>query len=104
MNNYIFNIHLDDEVIAESIIAASRFTAEQIAIGMYPEAKYERWMKVLSNTPLGLELFMRVSTNYKQLQTIYYQRKNHRLKEDWGAFIKFIEELPYFKQLILGES
>ena len=37
-------------------------------------------------------------------KTIYYQRKNHRLKEDWGAFIKFIEELPYFKTLILGED
>lgn len=46
MNNYIFNIHLDDEVIAESIIAASRFTAEQIAIGMYPEAKYVEFVEV----------------------------------------------------------
>lgn len=67
------------------------------------DALYYAWMEVLSNTPLGLELFMRVSTNYKQLQTIYYQRRNHRLKEDWGAYIKFIEELPYFKELILGE-
>lgn len=46
MNNYIFNIHLDDEVIVESIIAASRFTAEQIAIGMYPEAKYVEFVEV----------------------------------------------------------
>lgn len=67
------------------------------------DALYYAWMEVLSNTPLGLELFMRISTNYKQLQTMYYQRRNHRLKEDWGAYIKFIEELPYFKELILGE-
>ena len=81
------------------------YPSEDWLVNMHMEnAKYEKWMKVLSNTPLGLELFMRVSTNYKQLQTIYYQRKNHRLKEEWGAFIKFIEELPYFKQLILGES
>ena len=46
MNNYIFNIHLDDEVIAESIIAASIFTAEQIAIVMYPEAKYVEFVEV----------------------------------------------------------
>lgn len=64
---------------------------------------YDAWMKVLSNTPLGLELFMRVSTNYKQLQTIYYQRKNHKLKE-WHTFCRMIEGLPYFKQLILGEE
>lgn len=68
------------------------------------EEMYKAWMKVLSNTPLGLELFMRVSTNYKQLQTIYYQRRHHKLKEDWGVFIKMIEELPYFNQLILGKD
>lgn len=77
---------------------------EKITCNTKQEALYYAWMKVLSNTPLGLELFMRISTNYKQLQTIYYQRKNHKLKEDWGAFIKFIEELPYFKELILGED
>ena len=61
---------------------------------------YENFMKMISNCPMGLELFERVSTNYKQLQTIYNQRKNHRLKEDWGAFCKMIEELPYFEELI----
>ena len=67
------------------------------------EALYTCWMIILSNCPLGLELFMRVSTNYKQLQTIYWQRKNHKLKEDWGPFCKMIEELPYFNELILGK-
>lgn len=64
---------------------------------------YENFMNMISNCPMGLELFMRVSTNYKQLQTIYFQRKNHKLQEDWGAFCKMIEDLPYFKELILGE-
>ena len=63
---------------------------------------YENFMKMISNCPMGLELFERVSTNYKQLQTIYYQRKDHKLKEDWGAFCKMIEELPYFEELIKG--
>ncbi len=39
--------------------------------------------------------FMRVSTNYLQLKTIYKQRKNHKLKEDWGAICSMIEGLPY---------
>ena len=64
---------------------------------------YEAFMKVISNCPMGTELFVRISTNYKQLQTIYFQRKNHKLKEDWGNFCRFIEGLPYFKELILGE-
>lgn len=62
---------------------------------------YEMFMIVLSNCPFGVELFMRCSTNYEQLATIYRQRRHHRLKEDWGAFCKFIEELPYSKELIL---
>lgn len=75
----------------------------KVIINGYEACLYTAWMFVLSNCPLGLELFMRVSTNYKQLQTMYYQRKNHKLKEDWGNFIDFVEGLPYFKELILGE-
>lgn len=68
------------------------------------EALYYAYMLCISNCPMGIQLFMRVSTNYKQLQTIYHQRKHHKLKEDWGAFCKFIEELPYAKELIIGET
>jgi hypothetical protein len=64
------------------------------------EPNYENFMRMVSNTPTGLELFMRVSTNYKQLQTIYNQRRYHRLKEDWGAICDMIEQLPYFDILI----
>lgn len=67
------------------------------------EALYAAFMVMVNSCPLGLELWMRVSTNYKQLQTIYYQRRHHKLKEDWGAVINMIENLPYFKEFILGE-
>jgi hypothetical protein len=62
---------------------------------------YENFIRVLSNCPLGIELFMRCSTNYEQLATIYRQRKNHRLIEDWGAFCEFIKSLPYSEELII---
>lgn len=65
---------------------------------------YERFMLVISNCPQGIELFMRVSTNYLQLKTIYRQRKHHKLKEDWGAFCSFIERLPYADLLITGKG
>lgn len=68
------------------------------------EALYYAYMKCISDCPMGAELFVRISTNYKQLQTIYWQRKDHKLKEDWGAFIQFIESLPYAKELIIGEN
>lgn len=67
------------------------------------EQTYENFMRVVSNCPMGLELFMRCSTNYLQLKTIYRQRKGHKLKQDWGAFLSFIESLPYAKEFIIGE-
>ena len=70
----------------------------------HAERLYEAWMKVVSNCPAGLEMWERCSTNYKQLQTMYFQRKGHKLKEDWGAFLGWIESLPYAHELIIGDS
>lgn len=74
-------------------------------IQLYNEdPSYENFMFVLSNCPQGIELFMRCSTNYLQLRTIYNQRKNHPLKEDWGAFCSFIEGLPYAEEFIINKQ
>ena len=77
-------------------------TEEQLA--EHKQKVYEAWMKIISNCPMGTELFVRVSTNYKQLQTMYFQRKGHRLIEDWqeGFCKNFVEKLPYAKELIIG--
>ena len=43
-----------------------------------------------------------VNTNYAELRNIYFQRKNHRLKEEWqDVFCKWVESLPYAEELIL---
>ena len=68
----------------------------------YDDCLYYARMIALSNCPLGLELFMRISTNYKQLQTIYWQRKNHRLREDWGNNREFIKVTSYSADSSLG--
>lgn len=65
--------------------------------------KYTCFMRLLSNCPQGIELFMRVTTNYEQLATIYRQRRNHKLKE-WHIFCKMIESLPFAHQLIIGDK
>ena len=54
----------------------------------------ENFYKVIYNIPSGFEYTARLSTNYRQLKTIYSQRKNHRLP-DWHIFCKWIEELPH---------
>lgn len=65
---------------------------------------YDDFMVMLSNCPQGIELFMRVSTNYLQLRTLYRQRKTHKLKEDYGELCEFIEKLPYANELIIGNN
>lgn len=66
------------------------------------DSLYFAFMRCISNCPQGIELFMRVSTNYLQIRTIVRQRFHHKLKEDWGAFIDFARKLPYSKEFIFG--
>lgn len=63
----------------------------------------ENYLKLLYNVPSGFELTARLTTNYRELKTIYSQRKNHRLPE-WRNFCSWIETLPYAKELILGNK
>jgi len=60
------------------------------------------YLKLLYSVPVGFELTARLTTNYRQLKTIYSQRKNHKLPE-WRMFCRWIEGLPYFAELIGGE-
>lgn len=54
----------------------------------------EDYLRLLYNIPSGFELTARMTTNYRQLKTIYSQRRTHRLK-DWQIFCDFIEKLPF---------
>lgn len=64
------------------------------------QEKYETFMRCISNLPMGFEMYMTISTNYLQLKTIYFQRKNHKLREDWSVFCDWCLQLPMFKELI----
>lgn len=63
----------------------------------------EDYLKLLYSNPCGFKLTAAMTTNYRQLKTIYYQRKNHRLPE-WREFCAEIENLPYFKELVLNNN
>ena len=94
--NNIANNHIEEYVFDTG--------KEKFHTYAYKDTIYTAFMLVISNCPMGTELFVRVSTNYKQLQTIYYQRKHHKLHEDYNAFIDMVKSLPYAKELILSED
>lgn len=59
-----------------------------------------RYLEILYSNPCGFKLTAGMTTNYRQLKTIYAQRKSHRLPE-WRDFCAWIETLPMFKELCL---
>ena len=99
-----FNKYTDKRSIAILQEKIDKYNSIEDNTWTVDSPKYIAFMEMLSSCPQGLELFEHVTTNYKQLQTIYAQRKNHRLLEDWGPFCKMIEELPYAKELIIGNK
>ena len=65
------------------------------------QIKNRLWRTLVASLPSGFVLGATMTTNYRQLKTIYNQRKHHKLKE-WNEFCDWCEELPYFKELCLG--
>ena len=61
----------------------------------------DKYLEILYSNPCGFKLTAGMTTNYRQLKTIYSQRKIHRLPE-WREFCAWIETLPMFKELCLG--
>lgn len=52
--------------------------------------------------PEGFLQLRTVNTNYEEIRNIYFQRKHHRLKTEWGmVFCNWVESLPYAQELIL---
>ena len=72
-------------------------------VAKYNETKDpEDYLRVLMSNPCGFKLTAGMTTNYRQLKTIYAQRRTHRLPE-WREFCAWIETLP-MAELIVGEN
>ena len=63
----------------------------------------QKYLEILYSNPAGFILTARMTTNYRCLKNIWRQRRNHRLPE-WREFCKWIESLPYAKELICYEE
>jgi hypothetical protein len=54
----------------------------------------EKYLEILYSNPAGFRLTARMTTNYRQLKTLYLQRRKNRLPE-WRAFCEWITTLPH---------
>lgn len=58
------------------------------------DERKRKYLEILYSNPCGMKLTARITTNYRQLKTIYAQRRTHKLPE-WQAFCAWVEKLPY---------
>lgn len=73
---------------------------DEFGIEFSSEEREKRWRALVASLPCGFVLGATMTTNYRQLKTIYLQRKHHKLKE-WHDFCRWCESLPYFKEFCL---
>ncbi len=71
---------------------------------LFLETKDKRyWWQMIQLLPTSYNQKRTVMLNYEVLANIYKSRKNHKLDE-WVDFCKWIETLPYAKELICGKE
>lgn len=95
------------EIMKEKVNEYKELECAMWPVGTDPDQiereKKRKYLEILYTNPAGFELTARMTTNYRCLKNIYYQRRNHRLPE-WREFCAWIETLPYAKELILCEE
>lgn len=100
------NLYVDDrilDIVQEKIDEYNRLCAlsgESTDNGVRQRGLY---LQILYNIPSGLELTAGMTTNYRQLKTVYHQRRNHRLP-DWKMLCNWCETLPMFRELCIERN
>jgi hypothetical protein len=60
------------------------------------------WWQMIQLLPSSYNQKRTVQLNYQVLKSMYFARKNHKLDE-WVDFCKWVETLPYFKEICIQE-
>ncbi|MFW6017166.1 MAG: hypothetical protein ACOCRK_12065 [bacterium] len=89
--NKVYNKYVDDRVIE---------IMEELQEQYNENPTKENFYKLVYTNPDGLELTAGITTNYLQEKTIYLQRRNHKLKYEWGKYCDWIENLPHSDLII----
>ena len=98
--NNVYNKYVDPQIIKIMKNKVDRYNylcsnipSIEENVGELLDEKQNLYLEILYSNPAGFMITAGMTTNYRQLKTIYRQRKNHRLPE-WRTFCKWIETLP----------
>lgn len=76
---------------------------EKIRLSYIDTKNKEDWYDLIQLLPSSYNQMRTCTLNYETLINIYFARKNHKLAE-WHEFCRWIETLPYGKELIIAEE
>ena len=88
-----------NEFVDPRIIEVVKELQEQYNNETDSEKKKDLYLKLLYSNPAGFKITAGMTTNYRQLKTIYQQRKNHKLPE-WRAFCEWMKTLPHSEFIV----
>lgn len=94
-------VELYNELFAQ--LEQTKSSISKALLQDFNEKLKKLYLEILYTNPAGFMLTARLTTNYRCLKNIWRQRRNHRLPE-WREFCKWIESLPYAKELICYEE
>lgn len=63
----------------------------------------EDWYDMIQLLPTSYNQMRTCTMNYETLVNIYFARRNHKL-EEWHTFCRWIEGLPYAKEIIIADD
>jgi len=93
--------HMSEEALAalDSMIEV----LERLRLRFVETKDKQAWYSMIQLLPESYEQLRTCTFNYETLVHIYFARRDHKL-EEWHRFCDWILELPYAKELILGEE
>lgn len=90
-----------DFLLSDTICKINRLI-EKYKESTDPEVKRQLKITAKSILPSSFLQKRTVSSNYQEIRNIYFQRKNHQLKELWqDCFCEWVKTLPYAEELII---
>ena len=92
--------------MSEDALAFMRTTVdklEEIRLRYMEHKSKDDWYDLVQLLPSSYHQMRTCTFNYETLVNIYYARKSHKLAE-WHEMCRWIESLPYGRELIIGEE
>ena len=103
----ILEFNLDDmftDEVDPRAIEIIKDLKEQYNLEQDKDKKKVIWRRLINTLPDGFHMSMGITMNYLQAISIYKQRKNHKLKQEWGVLCQWFEDLPLFKTFMIKDK